>query len=160
MSCGALHLGLARVNGGINTTSLFSEILKNFPQISMDMSLFTNHSSTIEATNWHFSGLGMRRVNFNWEDDAEFMLNSARRTTFEFDAEQKIFNFHPIHIGLNSSDGREYQALKAYLESNPLNNCSQQQLRRFKNKKHGTRDTFEALINCREHSLNDLEELL
>lgn len=54
----------------------------------------------------------------------------------------KIFNFHPIHIFLNSNDTKNYQKLKL---SNKLHN--QKELKKAINKKYyGTRNFLDELI--------------
>lgn len=53
------------------------------------------------------------RVPYNWEDDIEFFSDCPRWSVESFNSNADlIFDFHPIHIALNSSGPGSYRNLK------------------------------------------------
>ena len=91
---------------------------------------------------------GLLRIPFNWEDDYHFLLNHSfedsrindHKTNFN------IFNFHPIHIYLNSENNDRFLAVKSNMADIDM-------LQRHQNKGpvKGTRD---ILIKLLEYSAN------
>ncbi|MDA7546266.1 methyltransferase domain-containing protein [Alphaproteobacteria bacterium] len=102
----------------------FHEIFKNFSQLKFDLSILTYKSKFIEKCLWNYDGIRFHRFNYNWEDDSEFWNKNfdwAKTQTF---GELNIFNFHPIHISLNSSDKHNYENLKQNLKHKNLSSLN------------------------------------
>lgn len=99
-----------RTHGLIQST----EILLKFKKynIKNDVSILLSNEHDLKP---HYSKyLGIFRFPFFWEDDVEIMENSnwegvKKKINIKG---LKIFNFHPIHIFLNSDDMKNYNKLK------------------------------------------------
>ena len=90
---------------------------------------------------------GLIRIPFNWEDDVHWSYGYAF-DTFEFestDDELNVFNFHPIHVYLNTENKFRYYEAKKHF-SNPA------KLKELRNKEiKGTRDFLIMMLEkCRE----------
>jgi hypothetical protein len=85
--------------------------------ITTDVSIFAPYTPCLRPIQYRYLGRELIRIPYFWEDDVE-MENPAPNwhlTPFlEMGDGLKIFNFHPIHVYLNSSDLEPYQALKRY----------------------------------------------
>ena len=81
-----------------------------------DMNLFIPASSGIQLNPfYHFTGL--KRLPFFFEDDAWMMENghlSAEQHILSNPAFLHIFNFHPIHLYLNTEDMERYYRAKPF----------------------------------------------
>ena len=125
---------------------LFIEILTEFPQIKIDLSTFTRHYKYIQKYDWQFEDVTLTRLNYNWEDDAEFIdpnYDWGKPSVF---GPRNIYNFHPIHVSLNSKNGVSYRKLKCLMETQPLHRASINLVRSLKNHELGTGDFLDALI--------------
>jgi hypothetical protein len=58
---------------------------------------------------------GLYQIPFNWEDDIHFLYNkSFENSGLNILDDNIIFNFHPIHVFLNSENQERYLAAKPY----------------------------------------------
>ena len=101
----------------IRTHSLFqsSNILEKFQNYGLknDSSIFL--PNTPEIIPHYLKYFNLMRFPYYWEDDHQMLINSSNWSINDFDFTfngLKIFNFHPIHIYLNSMDYRKYESLK------------------------------------------------
>jgi hypothetical protein len=101
----------------IRTHSLFqsSNILEKFQNYGLknDSSIFL--PNTPEIIPHYLKYFNLMRFPYYWEDDHQMLINSSNWSINDFDSTfngLKIFNFHPIHIYLNSMDYRKYESLK------------------------------------------------
>jgi len=101
-----------RTHGLFQSTKLFYDIIKNFPQLKLDVSLLMHRSPHAHKCNWDFDGVSFDRLLYNWEDDAEFSKSRFGDTEELFFGDLTVCDFHPIHVFLNSSNGKEYIDLK------------------------------------------------
>ncbi len=70
----------------------------------------------------HFDWSGMVRIPIYWEDDVHAVYFGGPRDLNALNLEKeglKVFNFHPIHIYLNTSGLAEYQEIKNALVDEP-----------------------------------------
>ena len=65
-------------------------------------------------------GLIIKRLNYNWEDDAEFDNKNFDWNAAKLFGEFNILNFHPIHIYLNSKKFLQYNNLLKELSNKKL----------------------------------------
>lgn len=88
-----------------------SHILDSFEKFGLiyDCNTFIPFSSHIELTPWRHWSKKMTKVPYSWEDDVHCVYN------WEFDVKilldvkgLKVFDFHPIHIALNSESIDRY----------------------------------------------------
>jgi hypothetical protein len=109
---------IMRTHSLYQSTPMFEAVLKNYPAIEIDVSLFLPYEKNITPHKFYISGDKkpyIVRIPYVWEDDMEMVLPSPE---FEFNIKKfngkgiKIFNFHPIHIALNSTNLVSYEKLK------------------------------------------------
>jgi hypothetical protein len=93
---------------------------------------------------------GLVRIPYNWEDDVHWAYGySFDDCRISLDAEEMIiFDFHPIHIYLNTENKYRYSEAKKYY-NDPV------KLNEFKNKEvPGTRDLLMNLLkHCRNNEI-------
>jgi len=110
---------IMRTHSLYQSTHLFQNIVEQFPQIKLDVSLFLPYQKDIKVHKLYLSLTHphrfIYRIPFIWEDDFE-MLDPKSNFNFNLNNFSKnrinIFNLHPIHIALNSSEMKTYQNLK------------------------------------------------
>lgn len=138
----------------IRTHGLFQSfnILKSFREeygIFYDVSLLLPLTKNIIPHRLYFSKeLYLIRLPYFWEDDIEmyfpnpsFKLSSTRYHLPGL----KIFNFHPIHIALNSINMENYLECKSKVE---ISSCSLNELEEYINYNiNGTGTFFKELIS-------------
>ncbi len=108
-----------RMHSLVQSTPLLGQILSQ-TDITTDVSLFLPRAPYIRPIEYHWKGRVLLRVPYYWEDDFEmeranpcWELNSLIDDT----EGMKVFNFHPIHIYLNSKDMSCYRRLKESIGS-------------------------------------------
>ncbi|MEM7125483.1 MAG: hypothetical protein AAF702_04100 [Chloroflexota bacterium] len=103
-----------RTHSLYQSSPLLANVLRYTP-IRMDVSLFLPRAKSLQPIEHIWCGETLRRAPFYWEDDFEMGRPDACWQVEPYltsDDGLKIFNFHPIHIYLNSADMLPYQALK------------------------------------------------
>lgn len=110
--------------------------------IKYDLNLLIPHSSGIELKPIPFWRKGLIRLPYFWEDDTSiWMNNDSNVQTYLETKGLKIFDFHPIHVFLNTENLTRYDRSK---------HCSHkiEELRKYVNAgSSGTMLFFENLIN-------------
>jgi len=113
-----------------------------------DVSLFLPLTPYIAPHHLYLSeNSSVCRIPYFWEDDEEMLIPEC---SFSFADEKfhvegiKIFNFHPIHISLNSRSMENYYSMKTKFN---ISDCMAHDLENFKNNtSQGTGTFFRALI--------------
>ena len=105
----------------VQSTPLLHEVFSKFPQLKLDVSLLMHRSPFAHKVEWNFYGLSFDRLLYNWEDDAQFSSYEDNTIPELFFGELTVFDFHPIHVFLNSTDGNLYRKLKSEQSHIPLN---------------------------------------
>ena len=107
---------------GLMLSSNLLEIIISTTPILLDLSIFLPLAQNLEAVEYWRFGRPLTRVPYVWEDD--YIMGLDRRQSHGLDniwdanavllkgRGIKIFNFHPIHVFLNSSSVQGYDALK------------------------------------------------
>jgi len=103
-----------RSHGLVQSSPLLAKAALEYG-IDVDVSLFLPHAPCLEPHQLNWARMGLWRIPFYWEDDAEMAEVSPM-----WDLEDprlkapglKIFNFHPVHVALNTQQFGEYQRLK------------------------------------------------
>jgi hypothetical protein len=140
---------LMRTHGLVQSTEILRTAANEF-DIKIDVSLFLPGQPYLRPhlLNLNHDGTGLVRVPYFWEDDIE--ASSERPSWSPTDARLslpglQVYDFHPIHIYLNTDRMERYHQLKQY---GPLSQVTPEQV-----KCHINRDTagvgtfFEALID-------------
>jgi len=101
-----------RTHSLVQSTPLLCEIMASTP-LTIDASLFLPGQSYVQPFRFEWDGHSMLRVPFHWEDDHEMASAAPHWSLGARQAKGEVFNFHPIHIYLNSVDMKAYGSLKA-----------------------------------------------
>ena len=113
-----------RTHGLYQDSSLLHLIGNEYPQITCDVSLFMPFHDNLQATKFP-AGQPPRaliRLPYYWEDDIACLWPDHQWSKpLPEGSGLRIFNFHPIYVGLNAKDLDTYERLKASLEG-PLTN--------------------------------------
>jgi hypothetical protein len=147
-----------RTHSLVQSSPLLYEIFKTFPQLKFDMSLLTHRFSHVGRFVWNYNEVSFDRINFNWEDDAAFFDKNFDWRAAYFPGDLNVYNFHPMHVHLNSSGLSNYEKLKGRLKG-PLNLADESLMAEFTGDEPGTRDFLKALLESNATPLS-LEELL
>ena len=111
--------------------------------IKFDTSLLLYKTKNIKP---HYHPLfELHRVPFFWEDDVEVYeknLDWSFKSTKHIPG-LKIYNFHPIHIILNTNNMNDFKKIQKKIEVNSLND---ETLQKYVNKKKGVRDVFLEIL--------------
>ena len=147
-----------RTHGLVQSTPLLLEIFSRFSQLKLDASIFMHRSPFAHKCSWELEGISFERLLYNWEDDMEFSSYETEKNRSLFVGELTVFDFHPIHVFLNSSDGNEYRRLKKETAGTPLNKLSENVLAKFKNTEFGTRNKLLEILNS-DFACKELDEI-
>ena len=101
---------------GLAWSSLLLERVLDRPQLSVDVSIFMPLAPALQPVEFWWRKTMLLRAPYYWEDSCEMSKPSASWTLDVLrgnGAGLKIFNFHPIHVHLNSNDFERYRAVKA-----------------------------------------------
>lgn len=148
-----------RTHSLVQGTTLFEEILAVYPQITCDMSLLTYGSPHTAWTPWHSRGRKLHRHNYNWEDDLAFDDPHHQWTTYRPMAQIDVFDFHPIHVALNSSSEDAYMRLKTRLGAGHLHEATRDDTLDLQSSEPGTTDFLRAVLSSDSRPVT-FEELL
>ncbi len=102
---------------------------------------FISWHSKIELRPWEYWQKGMLRIPYFWEDDVHctYKHNWSVDEVLKSNG-LKVFDFHPIHIFLNTEDLSRYEAARPYLQN-------YKELKRFVNtSQYGTRNFLIDII--------------
>jgi hypothetical protein len=116
-------------------------------ELRYDSSLYLPQKNGVYSHRLEFKSSKIWRFPFIWEDDFELMrdnMNLKVDAMLNENGGFKIFNFHPIHIALNSSDLDQYEVLKSNenypdVELEAINNYKKGDVR-------GIEDFFDDLL--------------
>lgn len=138
-----------RTHSLYQSLNLLDFISHNYPQITIDSSLLMKKSPFLTPHNLYFhSGSMMTRFPIFWQDDIE---SSEKIPTWNLEESiyhvkgLKVFNFHPIHLWINTFNIDQYLKLKKEIPD--INNSKQKDLDKFVNKGNGAFRFFEKLLN-------------
>jgi len=105
------NINSIRIHGLLQSTNLLYEIFKNFSELKYDFTIYTPTISSHKFS-WKYDDVSFLRYNYNWEDDFCFGQNFPEFSDLKL-LKKMIFNFHPIHIFLNSNKFENYNKLKS-----------------------------------------------
>ncbi len=148
-----------RTHSLVQGTTLFEAILAAHPQIKYDLSLLTYASPHTAWTAWQSRGRRLRRLNYNWEDDLAFDDPHQDWTRYSPMAPIDVFDFHPIHVALNSKREDAYMALKAKLGPGNLQSAERGKTMELRHAGPGAADFLQAILTSNSTAIS-FEELL
>lgn len=147
-----------RTHALVQSTPLLHEIFSKFPQLKLDVSLFMHQSAFAHKVRWDFDGVSFDRLLYNWEDDAQFSSFKKDNLPELFFGELTVFDFHPIHVFLNSTDGSEYSNLKLKQSHLPLSSLDKQVAERYVHSGLGTRSCLKEILGSKNRCVG-LDEI-
>lgn len=144
------HTFLLRTHGLFQSTNLFFLLLEKYPQIKYDFSLFLPENKFLKPFKFYNEkNDSITKVPYQWEDDLYFSRSfelCSRNKEIVFDrATYQIFDFHPIHIYLNSQNSELYNKLKQALNK-PLHQATFEDLKNYRNPEEGAADWLYHII--------------
>ena len=134
-----------RTHGLVQSTHLLAMLIKDF-DIEIDLSLFLVDTPNIIPHQIHFDKTlkPLLRIPYFWEDDVEGNKPKPCWKLKEFkDNGLKIYNFHPIHIVLNSPDTMNYERLKKYKK---IHEVTSSDVKSYVYNKNGSGTLFNELV--------------
>lgn len=138
---------IVRTHAMFQSTYLY-RLLTNRFGIEIDSSLLLPFMPNLLPIMVYFQhgGKSLTRIPIFWEDDIMMYYpdHDWKFTDKRYHSEGlKVYNFHPLHIWLNSCTMKNYEELK---KSNSLNRITKDQAEKFKNKKeNGVKNFFHEL---------------
>jgi hypothetical protein len=147
-----------RTHSLVQSSPLLHEIFLKFPQLKLDVSLFMHRSNFAHKVKWDFEGVSFDRLLYNWEDDAQFSNFTENVIPELFFGELTVFDFHPIHVLLNSTDGSEYNKLKSEQSHTALNLLDSNVLENYVSFKIGTQTYLKEILYSKNRCIG-LEQL-
>lgn len=150
-----------RTHGLYQNSNFLKRAVRDFG-IKIDVSLFLPYTPNITP---HYLPLEntitpLLRVPFFWEDDLELFNPECSWNSNDPKYNQpglKIFNFHPIHIALNSYSLKQYNELKT---KNSIINCKPDDIRLYKNHNEGTETLFLQIVSLLSGKGNFFKDLM
>lgn len=137
-----------RTHSLVQSSSLMAMIADRF-EIRTDVSLLLPFHDNLRGTHMYF-GKSLRRIvrlPYFWGDDIAALWPGWSWETSRCDgAGLQIYDFHPIHIALNTDSPVRYSRLKEFLGDRPLVSVTEAECNRFGNPGHGSRRFLERLI--------------
>ena len=135
-----------RTHALVQSTPIYDLVLKRTP-VRCDLSLLLPYAPRLDPVEYQWKGTTLLRLPYHWEDDVEQLRDRPSwdlAPALEGDG-LRIFDFHPIHVFLNSADMAPYEALKAAVR--PMSNATKDQMERFVNRGGGSQTVFTALAD-------------
>lgn len=110
-------------------------------QIRNDASLLLPFTPDLSVSSLCFDTASLTRLPYSWEDD-----EAMSRADWCWNAEEwpgsttglLAYDFHPIHVALNSQSMDQYRALKRHLRGRPLTDCAEEEAMEFRSRGRGT----------------------
>lgn len=132
---------------GLYQTSNFLTLAAKEYGILNDVSLFLPRTAYIQPHVIKWNGILLNRIPYFWEDDSEMFEKKPLWTLLDDSLKVqgiKVFDFHPIHIALNTDKFERYKKL-ANIQS--LQSWDEDFIAANENKGKGVKDIFLELIN-------------
>jgi len=136
----------------VQSTPIFREVLTLTP-VRMDGSILLHRTPGLALSEFPLGGEVLLRAPTFWEDDVEMMRQRPRWDLKPLLAAPglKVFDFHPIHLSLNSPDLAPYHALKAATGAS-FTQASGEDLRRHVFAGRGAGTLFGELVSYLERA--------
>ena len=129
-------------------SSLFALIVRRYPRIATDSSVFLPDRSCEPVITYHGDPVGrLVRVPFSFADNV-----AARSPGWRWDREPAVggaltvFDFHPALVALNFGQAGGYTGLKAAMAARPLHTASREDFAPFVNAGAGARTYLQHLL--------------
>jgi Polysaccharide deacetylase len=104
-----------RAHSLLTSSPLLNLVAAETPLVA-ELSVFLPGAAGLQPVPYTYGGRTVYRIPFYWEDDYEFGVDAPNWDLADhLDGADglRVFNFHPMHVYLNSCDDRAYTELKA-----------------------------------------------
>ncbi len=145
---------MMRTHGLFQSSPMFYKIFGKYSQLKLDMSLYMEDFPLIKRFKWQYNGVEFDRINYNWEDDMMFTNDHIDWRFKGLVHPLTIFDFHPVHVALNSSAHSPYRSLISELGDTKLPSCSEAMLNNFISQTPGTKNFLQALLMSDYHAID------
>jgi hypothetical protein len=138
-----------RTHALVQSSGILGLVLTRCPNITVDVSLLLPGHAGLASTLLHL-GLSrpLIRLPYYWEDDVASVDPEWSWDRGPPDSEGlRIFDFHPVHVALNSASLAGYGRLKAGMKAKPLTAADRSDFGPYVNPGLGTRDFLERAIS-------------
>jgi len=139
--------GSLRTHGLLQSTALLGQIMSE-TGITTDASLFLPHANDVRPLDYQWEKKSILRVPHFWEDDFEMERIAPCWSLPPLLGEHsglRVFDFHPVHIYLNSSTTHAYRQLKQ--KAVKLSEVSEDQAAAIAETGTGTQTLFREAVN-------------
>ena len=134
-----------RTHGLYQSSNFLMQVHQEFG-IRNDVSLFLPNLAVLKPFTFLVADCRLRRIPYNWEDDFAFYDPGFDWKLHEADREQdRIFNFHPIHVALNSPAAETYAGLRA--RHAVISECSESDVKEFRHSGSGAETFFREIAD-------------
>lgn len=148
-----------RTHGLYQTSNWLTKAAREYG-IFVDASLFLPRTPYLRPHQVRWNGMNLWRVPYFWEDDSEMFeeepIWSATDPRIPVDG-LKVYDFHPIHIALNTDRFERYERLK---ELRPLQEWDEDFIREHSYKGQGPRHLFLELAELLSSGGKKVSELI
>ena len=99
---------------GLNTSSEIVNLIFDYTELTIDSSILTLGAPQTFSYKLYRNNQMLQRIPINWEDDIFMGYPESERNYAILDGykNKAVFNFHPIHIHLNSKNWEGYLKYK------------------------------------------------
>lgn len=143
-----------RTHSLFQSTPLLHRIFSKYSQLKVDLSLLTYKLPFVGSSQWKFEDLSFTRINYNWEDDLAFYDNKFSWDQKKFFSRSVIFDFHPIHVALNSNNNDSYMKLKEDLAGESLFSVPKNRLLEFRSESSGASDFLQFIVSSNAQAVS------
>ena len=129
--------------------------------IQFDFSCFLPYAKCIEPHVFFYKDMSIIRLPYNWEDDIDMFTKNPFNLDLAYinNYENFIFDFHPIHIGLNSNNLDSYLTLLS-LNKN-VKSWTKKDIFKNRNKEiFGVNDFFTDLLDHQKFNFYNIDAYL
>lgn len=137
---------VVRTHALVQSTPLLEQIFRDWPQLKVDMSLYLHRFAHVAPHQWRLGNVAFTRVHYNFEDDMHFADPAANWGVAEPLGPLTVYDFHPIHVALNSANEEAYAALKRRLNGAPMQQATPELLAQCKHAGKGAADSLDAIL--------------
>lgn len=128
--------------------------------VLIDVSLFLPRAANLHPHQMKLNGLSLWRIPYFWEDDSEMFEDDPIWSISDEGLNVsglRVFDFHPIHIALNTDSFEKYENIK---QMRPLISWDEEFIDEHAHKGRGPKNLFLELVNQLAGKGKQIKELV
>lgn len=149
-----------RTHSLVQSSPLLEQIART-TLITNDVSLFLPFVPDLRLSTLNFADSALTRLPYSWEDDEAMCRDEWDWRTTSWPGSSSgycVWDFHPIHVALNSDGLKSYQSLKASLGERPLYDISVREAEKYRNHGLGAASYLADLLRDPEAEWQTVQE--